>query len=499
MDKVSVVKTNEVYIRVTCDAGILYELEEYFKFEIPNARFNPKVKAKVWDGYIRLFSIHKRLLYTGLFKQLKEFCEERDYELEVNSSAYGTPLDKTDISPEELKLFVDSLELPDAMTVRDYQYIAAYKAIRDKRHIIVSPTASGKSLTIYMIIQYLLSLDKRVLLIVPTTSLVAQMASDFKEYAVNIGYDIDDHIAQIYSGKDKNRDVSITISTWQSIMTGRMPATWFHKFDVVITDEVHLGKSKELASIMENCVNAEWRIGLTGSLDNSKTHKQMLNALYGDIIKVASTRELIDRGFLSNIDIDCILLKYSKETSAMFKKVSYQKEIDFITAHEKRNKFIRNLALSLTGNTLILFTYVDKHGSVLNDMITQKDPDRKVFFVHGGTDIEDRESVRHLTEQSDNVIIVASVGVFSTGVNIKRLNNVIFASPTKSVIRVLQSIGRGLRKAHDKEHFKLYDISDDLTVTRKADKNYTYEHFKERLRIYNDEKFNYKIVEVNIE
>jgi len=233
-------------------------------------------------------------------------------------------------------------------------------------------------------------------------------------------------------------------------------------------------------------------------LNDSKTHRQMLIALYGDVEKVASTRELIDRGFLSEIDIDCLLLKYSKETSAMFKKVSYQDEVKFISKHEKRNKFIRNLALAQTGNTLVLFRFVD-HGKELFEMIKKKNPQREIYFVAGETNVDARELARNLTEKGDNVIVVASIGVFSTGVNIKRLHTVIFSAPTKSVITVLQSIGRGLRKADDKEVFKLFDIADDLTSTRKTKKNFTFEHFKERLRIYSEQSFNYKITEIDIE
>jgi superfamily II DNA or RNA helicase len=277
-----------------------------------------------------------------------------------------------------------------------------------------------------------------------------------------------------------------------------MPKQWFKKFDAALCDEVHLGKAASLTTIMENCTEAAWKIGMTGSLDDSKTHKQMLRALYGDITRVATTRALIDRGFSANININCLLLKYSKDTSALIKNATYREEINFLVSHEKRNKFITRLANDLKGNTLILFNLVDKHGKVLHDMIKAYAPEREIYFVSGATDVEQREQVRSLTELGTDVIIIASLGVFSTGVNIKRLHNVIFASPTKSVIRVLQSIGRGLRLAHDKQVFELYDLSDDLAVTRKK-KNYTYDHFTERLRIYADEEFSYKITEVEIE
>jgi len=498
MEQITVTKLNETYLQVNCDIGIKAELEEYFKFEIPNAKFNPRVKMKVWDGYIKLFSVYKGLLHHGLLSQLKKFCETYEYELIISESEkFGLPTDREDITPQGLHEFVKSLKLPSDLEVRDYQYIAAYKAIRDRRLIVVSPTASGKSLTLYIIIRYMLMMQKRVMLMVPTTGLVAQMAKDFHEYSANLNHDIDDMIHQIYSGKEKLTDAEVTITTWQSIY--KLHPKWFTQYDAVFTDEVHLGAAASLTSIMEKCTYATHKVGLTGSLNDSKTHRQMLIALYGDVTKVASTRELIDRGFLSEIHIECLLLKYSKDTSLAFKKVSYQDEMKYLIAHTRRNKFIRNLAQSLEGNTLILFQYVEKHGKVLYDMLTEKMPDRQIFFVSGDTDVDARELARNLTEKGENVIVVASVGVFSTGVNIKRLHNVIFASPTKSIVRVLQSIGRGLRKADDKDVFKLFDIADDLTVTRKAKKNYTYEHFKERLKIYSEQGFNYKITEIEIE
>ena len=498
MEQIHVTKLNETYLRVNCDVGIKAELEEYFKFQVPNAQFNPRVKMKVWDGYIKLFSVYKGLLHHGLLNQLKTFCSTYEYELIVDpSDEFGLPTDKEKITPQELHEFVKSLKLPSGIEVRDYQYIAAYKAIRDRRLIVVSPTASGKSLTLYIVIRWMIEMQSKVLLMVPTTSLVAQMTKDFHEYSVNLDHDVDDMVHQIYSGKEKDTDCPITISTWQSIY--KLGPAWFQRYDAVFTDEVHLGAAASLTSVMEKCVNATHKVGLTGSLNDSKTHRQMLIALYGDILKVASTRDLIDKGYLSNININCLLLKYSKDTSALFKKVSYQNEMSFIVQHEARNKFIRNLALSLQGNTLVLFQFVEKHGKVLYEMMKAKDPDRQIFFVSGETDVDERELARNLTEKGDNVIVVASVGVFSTGVNIKRLHNVVFASPTKSIIRVLQSVGRGLRKADDKDVFQLYDISDDLTVTRKANKNYTYEHFKERLKIYSAEEFQYKITEIDIE
>lgn len=261
----------------------------------------------------------------------------------------------------------------------------------------------------------------------------------------------------------------------------------------------HGVRGTSLQSILGKCREATHRIGMTGSLDKSETNEMLIRGMFGDIKRVTSTKKLMDDGHLTPINIKAIILDYSEETKELCKKFDYQKEIDFLCQHEKRNKFLRNLSLSLDGNTLILYNLVSKHGQVIFDMIKEKaDPERKIFFIHGGVDAEEREQVRHIVEQNNNAIIVASVGTFSTGISINRLHNVIFASPTKSVIRVLQSIGRGLRLSSDKEVFSLFDIADNLAKSKK-NKNYTYKHLIERLGIYHKESFQFKIIDVTLE
>ena len=169
--------------------------------------------------------------------------------------------------------------------------------------------------------------------------------------------------------------------------------------------------------------------------------------------------------------------------------------MNFLTSNENRNTFIKNLALTLKGNSLILFSLVE-HGNDLYQMIKGScDDNRKVFFIYGGTATEQREQFRGITEQSKNAIIVASYGVYSTGINIRNLHNIVFASPSKSRIRNLQSIGRGLRKSESKEIATLYDISDDLTWKKRT--NYTLNHLKDRIQLYNEENFPYKIRNIN--
>ena len=236
--------------------------------------------------------------------------------------------------------------------------------------------------------------------------------------------------------------------------------------------------------------NAKYRYGFTGTLDGSETHKWVLEGLFGPSYKIIKTDELMKKGHLATLDINVLLLKHPPNKFECF-----EDEVQYIIGHEKRNRLIRNLALDLKGNTLILFARVEAHGEPLYEMINSNSVEqRHVFFIHGGVDTEDREKVREITEQENNAIIVASYGTFSTGINIKNLHNIIFASPSKSRIRNLQSIGRVLRKGNQKTKATLYDIADD--ISSKSKKNYTLNHLIERIKIYNEENFNYDIVNI---
>ena len=229
-------------------------------------------------------------------------------------------------------------------------------------------------------------------------------------------------------------------------------------------------------------------------MDGTQTHKLVLEGLFGPVRKVTTTKELIDQKHLAEFKIKAIVLSYPDEVKKAAAQFDYQTEIDYLVRLQERNNFIKNLALSLEGNTLVLYQFVEKHGVPLANMLQGND--RSVYFVSGDVDGDDREEIRKVVENESNAIIVASFGTFSTGVNIKNLHNIIFASPSKSRIRNLQSIGRGLRKSNTKSAATLFDIADDLTW--KSRKNFTILHFIERIKIYNEEKFKYKIYNVSL-
>jgi len=327
------------------------------------------------------------------------------------------------------------------------------------------------------------------------------MYKDFADYSgEDDTFDVEEDVHRIYSGKEKyNLTQRVIITTWQSIY--KMQTPWFKDYGMVIGDEAHNFKAKSLTAILEKCVNAEYRMGTTGTLDGTQTHQLVLEGLFGPVHRVTTTKQLIDNKALSDLQIDVLLLKYRDEICREVVKKNYQDEMDFIVKYEPRNKFISNLALDLEGNTLVLFQYVDKHGKPLHNMLSEKIAEmprqlRKLFYVSGETDVDTREKIREITEKETGAIIVASMGTFSTGINIRNLHNIIFASPSKSQIRVLQSIGRGLRKSDDGRATKVFDIADDLHW--KAKKNYTLQHAAERIKIYAKEKFTFKVFDVKI-
>ena len=486
-------KKNEVYSKITCEKHIAQEISEFFTFYVPGYQFVPAFRNRIWDGKIRLFNLQSSLLYRGLTYYIEQFAESRGYTFE-----YQDGLDTEDeYSRYHAEKFISELNIHargDPIEVRDHQINAYIHAMQKRRALLVSPTASGKSLIIYLIFQQLYKYQKlKGLVIVPTTSLVEQLYSDFADYNND---SMEPQLHRIYQGKEKESDKPLIISTWQSLY--KMPKEYFEQFDYIIGDEAHLFKAQSLTTILTSCINAKYRFGLTGTLDGTKTHKLVLEGLFGPVKKVISTKELIDKDQLSKFEIKCLVLKHTDEISKLIKGKTYAEEIDYLISNEARNKFIKNLAVSLGTNTLVLFQMVDKHGRILYDMIkdTKNIGDRKVFFVYGGTETTDREEIRKIMEIENDAIVVASFGTFSTGINIRNLHNIIFAMPTKSTIRTLQSIGRGLRQNDGKEIATLYDISDDMRVNKHM--NFTLKHFVERVRIYNEEKFPFKIYKIGL-
>jgi len=482
---ITISKKNEVYLRVEGEQHLHKELSEFFQFEVPGAKYMPQYKRRFWDGKIRLYSPGTGEIYVGLYDYLTDYLEEKGYEFTLKDSKfYGLPNEEEDyVTPEGIATFVKHLRLP--FKARDYQLKAIFQAIKQRRKLLLSPTGSGKSLIIYGLVRWHRAAKRNILIIVPTTSLVSQLKQDFKDY----GWNANAHVHEIMAGREKYTEKPVVISTWQSIYKEKK--SFFERFDVVVGDEAHLYKAKSLTGILAKCHDIKYRVGLTGTLDGMECHQLILEGLFGRCDKVTTTSDLMKKGQLTPLKVKVCLLNHGHVPFD-----SYHQEMDYLVSHSKRNNFICNLAIDVSGNTLILFNYVEKHGEPLWDMLNSKVQEgTKVFFIHGGVDAVAREEARKICEQETNAIILASYGTFSTGINIRNLHNVIFASPSKSRVRNLQSIGRVLRKGDNKAQAMLYDIADDCSKGQSY--NYTFRHLIERMKIYDEEKFDYEVTKVS--
>ena len=490
-DCIELKKINEIYYKVIAERSVIAELGEYFTVFVPGYRFMPKFKAKIWDGKVRFLNRANNTIYCGLIDSIKQFCNDRKYDLIVEQETNDS------ITNEELSDFLSRLNFP--YEPHDYQINAFMHGIKNKRTTIISPTASGKSGIIYSLAMWFIqNTDQKALIVVPTTSLVEQLYKNFEEYSVNNDFNTENSVHRIYSGHDKNTDKQVMISTWQSLF--RMPPDYFENIGFVLIDETHLAAASSLKKILEQCVNAKYRFGATGTLQGAKALEHAIIGLLGPVYTATTTKELMDSQKLAELKIKCVVLDYSIEDCLAVKKFNYPEEIGYIISHSKRNRYVCKLASTLAGNTLVLFQYVKKHGVILHEMIKEiiensENKHRKVFYVAGSTDAEEREMVRQLTETEKDSIIVASSGVFSTGINIKNLENIVFASPSKSRIRTLQSIGRVLRIGRSNKA-TLYDIVDNLQ--HKAHKNFAIKHFLERVQIYDSEEFDYRVFQIKL-
>ena len=485
-------KKNDISLEFSGDRGDLQMLSDYFTFEVEGAKFSPAYRNKFWDGKIRLANLREGTIPYGLWKDIIKFSKTLDVEVEFEGNRFDFPGRELPVDEALLDGFIEALQLSSRgqpITPRDYQKQAFVEALRNQRCLLLSPTASGKSLIIYLLTRWWREVhNRKILIIVPTVGLVTQMQKDFLDYSNNKF----DDVHTIMSGSHKETDSRVVVSTWQSIY--KMPAGWFAQFGSVIVDEVHTATAKSLQGIMNKLIVCPDRIGLTGTLKDAKTHELALKGMFGPISQVTTTKELIDSKHISDMSIRMLQLRYNKDDINTCKRLDYQEEISFLIEHEKRNNYVAKLAATLPGNTLVIFSRLE-HGQTLTNLIENHAQERPVRYVAGSTDREEREIVRQLAE-STSIIIVASLGVFSTGVNIRNLHNLIFAHPTKSKIKVLQSVGRVLRKSDDGRAATIYDIVDDLKSGSRS--NFALRHANERFKHYQQEQFDYKITSVDL-
>lgn len=498
------IKVDEAHIKVFSTPDIEQGIKDFFTYKAPGYQFHPKYKARLWNGDVSLYDLKTKTLAIGLFKRLSEFASESDIELKfVPNERYSTFDQIDDVSKEDFNAFIADLNIwskSGPITVRDYQFDASYKAVREKKITLISPTSSGKSVVLYIAIRWILEQDpdSRVILIVPNIQLVNQMFNDFKEYSLQNGFNVDQVCQKLYGGQSKDLVKRLLITTWQSftkLSKTRDALDFMRLYRGVIVDECHQSSSKEIQSILSKCTNAQYRIGASGTIDQSagaKVNLLQIEGYLGPVHRVITTKELMDAGQVSALKIKSLVLKHSIQNCELLKKADYQEEMKWLIDNEDRNAFICKLALAAQGATLLLVRNRDTHAKVLYERLL-KVSTRPVYYISGDVSGDQREIIRNLANVED-CIIVATLATMAVGVNIPNLRNIIFGSPSKSMVTVLQSIGRALRLHNDKSCANVYDIIDDLRY--KKHDNYAYTHGVERLTIYRKEKFDIAIKEI---
>lgn len=475
------------FIKVTSDdRNELIQIYNYFSYYVPGYKFMPKYKMGAWDGKEGLYNLIQKKFPIGLLPQLKIFLER--YNIEY--------IDETEDFQEDNihDHFIKSLNLPSDITPRDYQIKSFNVKLNHKRVLLVSATNSGKSLGIYMFTRKILEDDGKVLIVVPTVTLVKQMYSDFLSY----NYDNPDNIHMIHGGQPKEPDkyCGIWVTTWQSIQKPKdLKVVQEQEFNTIIVDECHTSKANILTKIVQGITTAEYKIGVTGTLPKVDLDKQKLIGLFGEPIDIVSAKELVDTGHATPLNISALKLNYNMEERTYVKKLgNWQRELEFINSHERKKDFILKLVKSKIKkkeNTIIFFNRIE-FGTDLYERTLEFY--ENTHYIDGSIDADIRNQIRSTFENNNGIILFASTKTFSTGINIKNLKNGIFAEPLgKSFIILIQSLGRFLRKHKNKNIANIYDIVDDLSLG--SYKNFTLRHYFERKSYYNEEHWNIKEIE----
>lgn len=491
----SIVKANELSVRVETERAVEYELMDTFSFYVPGFKYQPKFKSGLWDGKIRLYNSTTKLLPMGLIVDLAKFCHTNGYELKID------PKLKTIKLRDEIEEFASKFgTYTNKMPEGKYQFQADLfrQVLAMNKALVLSPTGSGKSSVIYLLTRFLLEYTEGdILITVPSLGLISQLRSDFQSYVAD-GFQVDSHVVASNGQAALRSTKRVLITNWHAIV--KQPLGFFDRFESYICDEAHLADSMSITSIVNKLVNTKFRFGFTGTLDGSKVNEMSLKGMFGPVVRSTTTKELIKNEVLSDLQIKVLLLQYPKEKIREYKAVAktYNDEIDWLVANKERNEFLVRTALEQKHNTMVLFTRVGQHGVVLYNMALQQAGKygKTVFIISGDTVAEKREEIRQYTQNNDNVVLFASYATTATGTNIPNLHTIIFAHPHKGRIRNLQSIGRGLRKHGTKDYATLIDVGDSLTTSKRQ--NITLRHLTERLKLYVDEGFPYSIQKIEL-
>jgi len=507
-----ITRLNESYSQLDGSINELKSVSDFLKVERPNAFFDPLVKSGFKSPYeyftvphndgLVVLNGHVPLLGVHVEPELSDYTEK------------------------DVDDFIESIDLP--FEPYDFQIKAFKESVMGCKQINKCCTGSGKSCIIFLLCMFFRQHNMKGIILVPTISLLNQIYSDMEDYLQLSLYnkqleeshsiELSDKIEHIESimndihligggNVDMNLDSSITISTWQSMKNydGSIDVV-----DFVICDECHRFASEVTSDIVSKTVNCKYKFGFTGTLPEDPTYKMQLVGLFGMPKTYITSRELIDRGLGTPVNIHAVTLTYGSDDKNMFKGVgTHPKKLQFVKEHIQRNEFIVNLGCKLmnVGNTLLLFQHTNHGKELFTIVMKQLFPDviiknkdivgkksfefqqqYHVYFINGEDDSVTREKTRCILEEDTKALLVANYAILSTGVNIKRLHNMILGSPLKSYTTVTQSIGRLMRLHKDKKEANVFDLIDDFSV--KGGSGPFVRQYKHRVNTsYNPEEF----------
>ncbi len=495
MNEVIITKINASYVKLDADEDILHDINSFFAVYAEGYMFNPRYKARVWDGKIRFFSITTHLLPAGLVSAVEKFCDKNNYTVRYENFDDTT----SEFSEDTFAKNCEEALKVSGMKMRDYQEEACKIALKQRTGILQCCTSSGKSMIIYNMIRNMLTYNriKKILLIVPSVSLVEQMRSDFIEYGWT---DADKYVSMLYSGQNVYFGKPVLISTWQSLQKIEDP-DFFAEYEAVIVDECHGSKATVINTILKQCINAEYRIGTTGTLPTGAADLLSITGVLGKVLYTITSKELIDRGYLTKMIVAGIVAKYPIDFISKNKGRSYPEEVKLVESYPNRVKVLETIFehTPASHNVLLLCNHVD-HVKETAKWLEENYKDRNIKLICGAVGAKEREEIRKKLESEEGTVIVATYGTCSTGINMPKLHEVILYANSKSKIKVLQSLGRGLRKHNTKNRVILYDIVDDMSYKARTRviHNYLFNHWKEREKYYQEQEFPIKMMELGV-
>ena len=541
MSVIDVIFLDEVHLYVeSFDPDIEEQLAELFRFDTHQAIFKENDDFAKWDGVYRLYDPdkNKRNLYTGLFSRLEKFAEEngytilrnrarevrtknkypvgatmeslRDYEDFYGEDIHKKPIDDEEkfratmetweVNPEINKLFDRSAPFYSRTKAQQHEITAIINALNRRRAVLWFKSENNKHLVMCFLLQRYIQSKKTCLFMVSNKMVVDRLYEGFRESFSKEGeastFYIGEHIQKLYTGLSKEVSNRVILANWESVKN--QPSKWFDQFSVVIVDEINKFHSRSLISLMEKITKTKTRIGIMDSTENLKIHRLVFEGLFGPVEEVWDKTNSIE--YQSDLKVTCLRLNYPNAIKEARKGNEQHEEVKFLQQYDERNRYIRNLACTLEGNTLVLVMNTD-HGNILHNLIREKlqqDGLKKdVFMSVGQIGKEDEKSILLNIKESNEWIIIASYRRIDVGFMIHSLDNVVMASPYKNDIRNLRAIGSGLTSRN--ATCNLYDFMDDLRIGEWE--NHLIKQADKRMTIYEEEKkrgLSLKEVSVNI-